>query len=185
MARIDSMPQSTLTFRQKQMRGVVGALCAAIAAALVLINASRLFPREWLPADEAAARLLFALKWLLVPGICLLVGVHGAARRGFFADAIDGTRTPASHSLEINLRYNQITLEQLVLAAIGWTGLAIAAPVTQLMLIPAMATLFGIGRVAFWVGYLITPIDRAFGMVLTALPTLGTLLWLVWHYTIG
>jgi hypothetical protein len=185
MARIESMPQNTLTFRQKQMRGVVGALCGAITAALVLIDAAHLFPYAWLPTDEEPARLLFALKWLLVPGICLLVGVHGAARRGFFAEALDGTRTPASHSLEINLRYNQNTLEQLVLAAIAWIGLAIVAPIAQLMLIPAMATLFGIGRIAFWVGYLITPIDRAFGMVLTALPTLGTLLWLVWHYTIG
>jgi hypothetical protein len=34
------------------------------------------------------------------------------------------TRTPSSHSFEINLRYNQNTLEQTVLAVIAWTGLA-------------------------------------------------------------
>jgi hypothetical protein len=44
---------------------------------------------------------------MLLPGLCLLLGVIVAARRGFFPDAIDGTRAPASGSLEINLRYNQ------------------------------------------------------------------------------
>jgi hypothetical protein len=104
-----------------------------------------------------------------------------ASRRGFIAQAIDGTRMPASHSLEINLRYNQNTLEQTVLACIAWASLAMYLPTPHLVVIPAMATLFAIGRGAFWVGYLIDPMGRAFGMALTALPTVGSYAWLVWH----
>ncbi len=84
-----------------------------------------------------------------------------------------------SHSLEINLRYNQNTLEQLVLACIAWAGLSLYLPTAHLVVIPAI-DLFAIGRGTFWIGYLIYPMARAFGMVLTALPTIASYAWLVW-----
>jgi hypothetical protein len=95
------------------------------------------------------------------------------------ADALfSSVAVPASASLEINLRYNQNTLEQTVLACIAWACLAVMLPRTQLALIPAMATLFAIGRAAFWIGYLIHPMGRAFGMALTAFPTIAAYLML-------
>ncbi len=168
-------------FRRRQLLGLAGALPAVLAVVLTLDHAGSLFAFVALPADESSGRLAFALRWMLLPGICLLLGVVVAARRGFVAQAIDGTRTPASHSLEINLRYNQNTLEQTVLACIAWAGLAMSLPIAHLVVIPAMATLFGLGRGAFWIGYLIDPMGRAFGMVLTALPTVVSYVWLVWH----
>jgi uncharacterized membrane protein (UPF0136 family) len=80
--------------------------------------------------------------------------------------------------LDITLRYNRNTLEQVVLAAIAWTGLALALPHEQLKLISAMAIAFFIGRVLFWIGYLITPVGRAFGLGLTFYPTIAALVWL-------
>jgi hypothetical protein len=150
---------------------------------LTLDHASDLFAFVTRPADEPSRRLAFALRWMILPGLCLLLGVMVAGRRGFIADAIDGTRTPASRSLEINLRYNQNSLEQAVLVCIAWVNLATTLPIAHLVLIPAMATLFVIGRAAFWVGYSIYPMGRAFGMVLTALPTMGAYAWLVWRAT--
>jgi hypothetical protein len=149
-------------FRRKQLVGIAGAVPAFVVVALMLDHASGLFGFVALPADDLSSRLAFALRWMLLPGICLLLGVVVAGRRGFVADAIDGTRTPASHSLEINFRYNQNTLEQTLLACIAWAGLAISLPLAHIVLIPAMATLFAIGRGAFWVGYLIYPMGRAF-----------------------
>jgi hypothetical protein len=52
-------------------------------------------------------------------------------------------------------------------------------PQERLVLIPAAAILFGFGRATFWIGYLIYPTARAFGMVLTALPTIAAYVWLV------
>jgi hypothetical protein len=66
-------------------------------------------------------------------------GRHDGTGRGFYADAIDGTRTPANHGLEIGLRYNLNTLEQTALAAIAWLGLAGGVPHTGLAFIPAMS----------------------------------------------
>ncbi len=134
-----------------------------------------------LPADSTGDRLAFAFKWLLVPGLTLLAGVVVAGRRSLIPDAIEGTRMPASHALEINLRYNQHTLEQTVRAIIAWTGLALAPLREQLTFIPVMAALFGVGRLTFRVGCLLHPLGRAFGMVLTALPTSIAFGWLIAH----
>jgi hypothetical protein len=168
-------------FRRKQLVGIAGALPAIVVVALTLDHVSTLFAFIALPSDDLSSRLAFAVRWMLVPGICLLLGVIVAARRGFVPDAIDGTRTPSSRSLEINLRYNQNTVEQTVLACIAWAGLAITLPIAHLVLIPAMATLLAIGRGTFWVGYLIHPMGRAFGMALTALPTVASYAWLAWN----
>lgn len=168
-----------MSFARKQLIGIAGAVPAFIVVFLTGRYASTLFGSVALPADDPADRLAFALRWLLVPGLTLLAGIWIAGRRGFLPNEIDGTRAPASHSFEINLRYNQNTLEQVVLAAIAWMNLSIALPRERLMLIPAMALLFGVGRAAFWIGYLINPMGRAFGMVLTVLPTIAAYLWLL------
>jgi hypothetical protein len=54
-------------------------------------------------------------------------------------------------------------------------------PQERLVLIPAAAFLFCFGRAGFWIGYLIYPVARAFGMVLTVLPTIAAYLWPVWR----
>ena len=164
-----------------QWIAVAGALpaMAVVATAGYLALSVRAYVA--LPADDTADRLAFALTWLLVPGLALLAGIVVAARRGFIADAIGGTRFPANYALEINLRYNQKTIEQTVLALVAWMGLALALPREQLVLIPVMAGLFGVGRLTFWIGYLLHPLGRAFGMVLTALPTVIAFGWLLVH----
>jgi hypothetical protein len=166
---------------RKQLMIFGGAAPAVVMVTLVYQHAAQLFARLSLPAHDAASRRAYAADWLILPGLALLAGIIGAGQRRFFAAAIDGTRTPARPGLEINLRYNQNTLEQTVLAAIAWTALALALPHEKLVLIPAMASLFAIGRVAFWIGYRLHPLARAFGMVLTVLPTLCAYVWLLWH----
>lgn len=153
-----------------------------LAAAAVCLIAARLgldqAPRP--PADLAVAdRLALAAQWLLVPGFCLLVGIALAANRRFFsAEVIDGGPPLRRGAFEINLRYNQNTLEQTLLAAIAWAGLALALPVRDLGLIPALAGLFAAGRAAFWLGYLYAPWARAFGLGLTFYPTIAAMIWL-------
>jgi hypothetical protein len=164
---------------RKQILLLLGAAPAAFVVIAVWRAAPEFFGPASLPTDDTASRLAFAARWLLLPGVTLMAGIVAVGRRGFLPEAVDGTRTPANHGLEIDLRYNQNTLEQTVLAAIAWSGLALALPHPRLVLIPAMAGLFLIGRIAFWIGYRLDPLGRAFGMVLTVLPTLGAYVWLV------
>jgi hypothetical protein len=158
---------------------VLMGMIAAVVVLLLLWARLPLLPLPLPVGDDAASRIAFVAHWLLLPGLALFAGVVGLASRRFFvADAMDGTRTPESRSLEINLRYNQNTLEQVVLAAIAWSGLALQLPHDRLSLIPALAILFLTGRAIFWIGYLIAPWARAFGFGLTFYPTAIALVWL-------
>ena len=169
-------------FQRKQLVMAAFSLPAFVVVAVVLLQAKSLFGFVALPLDDPSARVIFVMRWLFMPTCTLALGVQFASRRGFYADAIDGTRFPLRRSLEINLRYNQNTLEQLVLAAVTWLNLSLILSHENLVLIPAMASLFVIGRLTFWLGYLMQPIARAFGMILTALPTIGSILWIAFHW---
>jgi hypothetical protein len=158
---------------------LVGAGMLLAVAVLLLFASGRIVFPVSLPLDDDASRLAFAAKWLLMPAFALLLGIGMVAnRRFFFSDAIDGTRAPESRSLEINLRYNQNTLEQTALVLIAWPLLALWLPADRLGLIPLLALLFGVGRIAFWIGYLIAPWARAFGFALTFYPTVAVYVWL-------
>jgi MAPEG family protein len=152
---------------------------AIMALALLWICAGSL-PLPLPEGNDAVARLAYAARWLLLPGLTLLAGVGFVANRRFFtADGIDGSPSPQSRSLDVALRYNRNTLEQVVLAAIGWAGLALALPHDRLNLIAGLAVLFTIGRALFWAGYLAAPWARALGFGLTFYPTVAVYAWLL------
>ncbi len=155
----------------------------AVAVLLLLSRMPGLAVHFAPPAgDDDGARLAYVARWMLVPALCLLAGIGMTANRRFFSDdGIDGSRKPDSRSLEINLRYNQNTLEQTMLAAVAWSGLALALPHERLSLIAMLAVVFALGRVAFWLGYLIAPWARAFGFALTFYPTVAVYAWLLWR----
>lgn len=164
---------------RKQVFVALG-MMAAVFVLIFLYNTPGIAARFAPPlGDDESARLAYAARWLLAPALCLLAGVGAMANRRFFSpDAMDGTRAPQSRSLEINLRYNQNTLEQTVLAAAAWAGLALILPHERLGLIGMLAVVFALGRALFWIGYLIAPWARAVGFGLTFYPTAVALVWL-------
>lgn len=162
---------------RKQLLIALGAL-AAVAVCLIVARMA-LSGSESVAEIGTAHRLALAVRWLLVPGLCLIVGLAFTSNHRFLsADAIDGGPASRPGAFEINLRYNTNTLEQTVLAAIAWSGLALALPVADLKLIPALAGLFAAGRAAFWLGYLYAPWARAFGLGLTFYPSAAAFVWL-------
>jgi hypothetical protein len=166
---------------RKQLAVAVG-MGAAVIVLLYLWQHLAKLPLPRPDGNDQAARLAFVAHWLLLPAMALLAGILAIANQRFFiAGAIDGGRSPGGWFLEVTLRYNQNTLEQIVLAAIAWSGLALVLPHEQLGLIPGLAILFFAGRIIFWIGYLIAPAGRAFGLGLTAYPTFAALFWLAWH----
>src|SRR2546430_7650727 len=122
---------------RKQVLIGIGALAAVVVCIVVASRALGIRPVIDVPTAE---RLALALRWLLVPGLCLLAGVGATANQRFLrSDLIDGARPERPGFMEINLRYNLNTLEQTVLAAIAWTGLALALRPQDLGLVPALA----------------------------------------------
>jgi hypothetical protein len=166
---------------RKQIFVSIGATAAVVTLLVLWLHLAQL--QLPLPhGDDEVSRLAFAARWLLLPGLALFAGIVVVAKLRFFVpDAIDGAHTSQNHLLEITLRYNQNTLEQTVLASIAWAGLALTLPHPMLTLIPAMAIVFIVGRVLFWIGYLIAPVARALGLGLSAYPTFAALIWLAWR----
>jgi hypothetical protein len=166
---------------RKQLAVVIG-MGAALFVLIFLWQHLAELPLPLPEGNDQAVRLTFVAHWLLLPALALLAGIVAVANQRFFiTDAIDGGRSPGGWFLEVTLRYNQNTLEQTVLAAIAWSGLALVLPHDQLGLIPGLAILFFAGRMIFWIGYTLAPVGRAFGLGLTAYPTFAALLWLAWR----
>lgn len=148
---------------------------AAIVTAFVWVVALR----QPLVALDAARQLAATLPWLLVPAASLFVGIGFIANRRFLSeDAIDGGASPGRAGM-IASRYVQNTLEQAVLATLVWLALTAIEPGRAVVLVPMLAVSFGVGRIAFWIGYLFAPWGRAFGFGLTFYPTATALIWLI------
>ena len=72
------------------------------------------------------------------------------------------------------------TTQQLLLLLIGSLALAVQLPAGQLQVVGAAAIVFAFMRVAFWIGYRIHPLYRAFGFAGTAYLNLGLLVASAW-----
>lgn len=159
---------------------IIGGTITALAVALITV-----FYVQWGAPDplpqNAGERVAYAARWLLVPGMALFLGVAATSGLRFLLpDARDGQRQVNNSAFEITQRYNLNTLEQSILAAVAWLGLALTLPLEDIGVVARLAVLFGVGRLAFWIGYVYRPWARSFGMALTAYPTYCSLIWLVW-----
>jgi len=132
-------------------------------------------------AISAADRLAYAAKWdaiAAVPFFLMLISV-GNAR--FLSQAIDPTLGKESDSLLVNGRVADNTTQQLLLFLVGSLALSLVVAGNRLSVIAAGAITFVIVRIAFWIGYRIKPVHRAFGFAGTGslnLAFLASALWL-------
>lgn len=107
---------------------------------------------------------------LFAPGLVLIALIGRLAQRRFMDDAaVDGAGFAPGSGGEIDQRVLQNTLEQIALALCIWplSGFVLGA---GMPLVLGLA--FAIARIAFWVGYRISPPLRAFGFAATFYPTI-------------
>jgi uncharacterized MAPEG superfamily protein len=163
-------------------RGTIAQLLVGSAVSLGFILGVYVLVPVPIPALESAGdRVAFALSWEPVAALALVLGVLRVVRGRFMSAArLDGSPPePADVRLEVDRRYLQNTLEQLVLAVIAHLALATQLSGDELRLIPILATWFLIARVAYLIGYQRDPLARGFGWAATWLPTLTVLLYAV------
>src|ERR1700689_2013916 len=101
--------------QRKVLAGMAGAVVFSAAFFEVMFHSTAigLTPPGGI---EMSWRLAYVLKWEVIAALCLLAGVAKIANRRFFIpEAIEGDPAP---SIEIDRRYIQNTLEQLVLSII-------------------------------------------------------------------
>ncbi|MDU8926641.1 MAPEG family protein [Alisedimentitalea sp. MJ-SS2] len=159
----------------KRHKIVIGMVLAMIWSVVIV----------WLPQTMKAPfmPLNAVIITALLPGglvMVLLIGALGF-RRFFDASAIDGAPFEVGTGGDIDQRVLINTAEQILLSAVLWPFVALT--------LGGLVTLwlgvgFAVARLAFWIGYHISPPLRAFGYGATFYPTVLATLWAlaVWMF---
>ncbi len=165
-------------FRTEQRRVARGMAAAAIVSALVLPSAWVWGGRFAPPVAGLAERIAFALQVDTAVIAWLAAGIAAmAAGRFGSAEDIAGEGLGAGGSrLIVRAAVLQNTLEQAILAIAAHMALSSVLRPEELGVLPALALLFGLGRLLFWRGYAKGAGARAFGFGLTFYPSLAALL---------
>jgi MAPEG family protein len=162
-----------------QSKVIAGVVAASVFSAAFFIVVFRLTAIGLMPPGgiDTSWRLAYALKCEVFAALCLLAGVGRIANRRFFIpDAIGGSVEP---SLEIDQRYLQNTLEQLVLAIVAHLALVTIVAPESIRAVAILVMLFVIGRATFWIGYHRSGAARAFGFATTFYPTVAVYAYVV------
>lgn len=114
---------------------------------------------------------------MVAPGLVMLAMIARLAQWRFFDDAlIDGAAPPPGSAAEIDQRVLTNTVEQIVLALAVWPFVAATLGGRVVLY---MGIGFALARLAFWIGYHLSPPLRAFGFAATFYPTVLAALWSV------
>jgi len=150
---------------------------ATMLAALFFLS-SRL---PALAADaDAGARLAYAMQWNVIAVLPLFFAIVAVGNARFKSEAIDPTLGKESQAMIIDGRVADNSLQQFALFTTGILAVAAGASGEQMSVVAAAAIIFAVMRVAFWIGYRIKPVYRAFGMAGTSYLGIALFLYAAW-----
>lgn len=156
-----------------QIVAIAGSFCIAYYAVLDIIF-------DWHPQSwEAADRLVLIGKSSFFAALPVLVVIIIAAAQRLDPRYFDGKDVRRDSVLDINTRYVQNSVEQLVIFFFGLTGIGLQVTEKDAQAVPILASLFVLGRVLYWYGYHHNTFIRAFGFGLTCYPTLIVFGWVL------
>ena len=152
--------------RKEQTIVAVGAISgvAAMLVAMLLLTGAMPALGAGALADE---KLAFAAKWIAFAALPLFLAIVAVGNARALSDAIDPTAGKESRKMIIDGRVVDNNVQQYMLFLAAALALAASAPGDRLGLIPAAALTFFVARLAFWIGYRVDPLYRAFGMAAT------------------
>ena len=118
-------------------------------------------------------RIVFTLRLQMLSAMTVVFGIIWVANTRFYTPAMDTFSQAAQHHVAIPTRYLQNTVEQFVLSFVGNLVLTTYLPSNKMHMIAVFVALFVAGRLAFALGYRRYYVQRAFGFVLTFMPTVS------------
>lgn len=151
---------------------ILGGMALGLLWSLAIVVVPGTGPQPFVPINLA---LIYAL---LPGGLLMMLMVARLASRRFFDDEIiDGERFAPGSGAEIDQRVLTNTVEQMALAVLLWPFVStVLGAVTVIVMGIAMA----VARLAFWLGYHVSPPMRAFGFAASFYPTVLAVLWSLW-----
>jgi uncharacterized MAPEG superfamily protein len=145
---------NSFDFRQQRTVSLAGIAAASLLASVLWLGVDYLMSP--LPGmDSLGARMLLTLKCCCVAVLfCLVTGVEAVAHERLTSPAFDPLAGFETHSLRVNQRYLQNTVEQIIIFAASLFGLAAYSPDGSAMrAVVATTVVWIIARLAFWLGY--------------------------------
>jgi hypothetical protein len=119
-----------------------------------------------------------AVVWLaLAPAVVFFVLVVSVGNARFLGEGIDPLQGKDPRFVVVTNRVLSNTTEQTFIFVLTGLSLIALLPVEKLGALPALAVLFVVARMAFWLGYLRHSMLRAPGMALTIQINLVLLVW--------
>lgn len=153
---------------RKRPKILIGMAAGALWA-LAVVGGPLMADVPFLPPPLALPGAFF------VPGLVLVAMIGRLAQTRFFDDTIiDGEEFARNSRAWIDQRVLSNTIEQLVLALVIWPFVALTLGGAVVVV---MGVAFAISRVAFWVGYHLSPPLRGFGFAATFYPTILAGIW--------
>jgi len=141
-------------WRTERRKGMA-AIALSIATSIVLWFALyRLLP-PLAGMESLGARMLVALKCVAAATLfCFVAGIEAVAHERLQSNAFDPLAGHETKRLQVNLRYLQNTLEQMIVFSVGLFGLAAyLASGESMRILPATTAIWVLNRFAFWIGY--------------------------------
>jgi uncharacterized MAPEG superfamily protein len=162
----------------------IGAASGVVAMIISIAGIYELWPINPGLAD-ISHRLAFALQANAFAALPLLIGVLTVGNNRFLSEAIDPTLQKEDLATQINGRVVENTLQQFALFLVAITALSVNLTADTMRIVPAAAIVFVVARAAFWIGYRIDPLYRAFGMAATGYLNVGLLAFALWRALAG
>lgn len=148
---------------------------------LILVPATLGLPALFAFPSGMTERLALVLRADLFVALWVVVAIRMASKVRFESkdDNAGSAYGSPSARLAVPAAFLQNTLEQAFVAIVGHLALATVAGEAALAYVIGSVALFCLGRVTFLAGYRHGAGGRAFGIVTTALPTIGAYAWVL------
>jgi len=156
-----------------QRKVFVGAARGIVSMALAMWLLTAVLPHPYAPT--AGDRLAYAATANAFAAIILFATIVAVGNARFLSDAIDPLLHKESQRMVVDGRVADNTTQQFLIFCAATFGLAANVSEERLHVIAAAAIVFVASRIAFWIGYRIHPLYRAFGFASTAYLNAGLL----------
>lgn len=154
---------------------------ALLTCVVTLVPAAVYLPSRIEFPVGTAEQVAFILRVDLFVAIWVVFGIRRVSRIRFSSseDNAGSAYSAPSARLAVPAAFLQNTLEQAFIAVMGHLTLVAVGGEATMAFVVAATALFTIGRITFLLGYPAGAGGRAFGIVMTMLPTIGAYGWVL------
>ena len=153
--------------------------CASVFSATFMVTAYSSFSIPLALIETTGLKLALSARCASMAGLVLSAAIINVGMRRY-PDAKKSTAVTdgaiGDKSMRIPMSFLQNTLEQLMLHLLASIGLATTLQNSAMQLVPALSSLFVLGRIIYYFTYSYLPVMRAFGFSMTIGPSTASLI---------